>query len=1418
VSSLDQHSLASATSSSSTAVPVRQAEELNFDLASCSSATPHHVGVDEEEGEGVETLVRGDEADSVVLSPRASQEYSSSRGGTPVVSPRSGQILSHAHTSAADAHPSPSPTVSPRSHEATSSAAPPPRLEDVVEQAMSKQPEPEREREEHKEEKLNAWNEPVYVQISHMKSKKLKTVKWNGNNDPYVVVSIGNWSDETDVVWSANENFAWPLMNIVGVCDSQENSNVLFTVYNANLIRDDQIIGVGSVSLDEISRDIVQEVDVDIYEQGGKQRFRGTVVVTLVTKTDFLATTSHCNNHHAGKKEKLAQAGSILASSSSQDAPLAPSQSGELKDTGQANRAQPKFSRTNSSDKMHKAERKDAKAERPINSSVKSSRDASQSQRPAPSLHLPQGRAERGQHRGEDGRRTSLPETSAIPPVSSTQQQQQQRAEGAHPHYARSKSSSNMYDAEQAAKVELKKSKSAAKKKKNSSKKQKKDLSNSEFIGNKVSVSPDIKRIIDKAYQQAIHEESSAIRLSTYETALVLDALNIELSASPKEFLETSPTVADDVPDDVSFRSSRSGASCSRDSVLLSLQSPSLLAAALSEFVRDKGIVKRNMKTSRPFTLSEQQAIVASNHLISLVRGNWKNCRKIMLMAATNKGLSSEDNRPEYWGPHWMSKILTTLQMPPLHLSEDSGADMIQLTKKEIHSYVKPSILRTRCRLYVTLMTYLNDWWSEGSRPQDPLSSENPECEEEEIPVVKKKKTSRDILDGEYVKIAKSESLLKAMMPVHRAYAWSANVEEMTCFCDIVGGMIGMTMKHPPYGSKNVEAHGMKWITFREDATLAHSNISILSSLREFGDSVEFIAGRCVYVPQICLKKHTAPVPNEPTKASSKTKNLPISNLINCDVKLGMKVKVLDIDALYRAYERFDWWERPSIASLSSMAGRPGVIVSLPTPSGTEYKRYGVSVVTKLGHEIVDALPPDAMEDASVVAVPRTQAVTSAAAPSNKVVNNNISKNKVKMVNVNIPTPDHMKPTDTSIRNSADFFNSIPSKANPFVHLDLNETDLRLVEEAEEEEEEENAREEDFYDMEFPTGGDESLPPPHAMTFEEIEDQIRRDDRVEEVQEMAAEVISKANRPLYRPVTPSHIDKNAYKAGKVNKFTSSVPRGEVTEAYSDTNNYGWMRKVEEKDNDFNDHTAVPENDTTHRTEKQQRQQRPKSANAVRNRSKPSSSQVASGGRNVKMQTAELDLKDMTRSPDDKSIPRFQTNINKSRARAEKEAIRKRRADYEQDVEDNAVFFDGSEEGIDFGISGLGFTGAKASVLPPAAAAHDSPKRYPKRPSSANKALRGGFRPKSASNPTYASPPRKKLPQNNQNGKDAFFVQSSKHHIPSPADDVAYSSDADKAYLKRELRRTEKESKAKEQSLVSQLKSLGITVQDLDISY
>ena len=1334
---VDQHSLASSTTTS--VAPIKHHDELHFDDFSRASTLYR------DEDDTSEKLVQGEKAESIILSARSSQEHS--------ISPRDSPGYDNLYVSA-----NIKPSLRSKEEQPTPNKLL--NFEDIVEERMHMA--------------KNQFSVPFYVKLSRITSKSLKSIKWNGNNDPYIIISIGDWSCETEVVWSAPEVFTWPDTDIVGVCDSKENSNMLFSVYNANLVRDDQIIGVGSVSLEDIRHGEPQEVEIDIIEQGGKLRYRGAILVTLTVTDEKIETSAHCNSHHVGKKEALEKAETILNINHKtyDDKENDSSKKTDVQPSAQPPRSDKTFI---------------ASGERKIKNPVR--RTSTSSQERIAKQQVNEFNDSKKQTRISPEKEICIkPSLNSFPPSSRN--------------YSRSKSSSSLQDISQQEREtkcldneeHMHKSNIVQKKKKRHSNKRKKDNMND--IKCKLYGSSDTTRIIDKAFQMALNDETAVIRLSTYEVALVLDALGIELSCSPKQFLANQ---AADVSDDVSFRSGRTNTSENRESVLISLQNPPLLAAALSDFFRDKAMVKRNLKSSRPFSLTEKQAVSASNHLNSLVRGDWASCRKIMLMAATNKGVTSEDNRPEYWGPHWISKLLAILQMPGLNLSEDSGHDFTSLTEEEINSRIKPSILRMRCRVYRKLMNYLNEFWGMGRKPQDPVSGEPPSKEDEGKPK-EKRKSSRNILDGDYVKIAKAETLLKAMIPLHRAYAWSATVEDLTYFCNIVGGSIGMTMKHPPYGSKVKTAHGMRWITFPEDATLSHSNISILLSLRELDEnSIEFISGRCIYVPQCCLKKYTSPVSVNPGENSAKAINLPVSNLCNRDVTVGMKVKVLDIDSLYRAYERFDWWERPSIATLTNMADRPGVIVSLPVPTGKDYKRYGVSVVTKSGDEIIDALPPDAMEEAPVALAMTKPDFTSSLAPSNRIVKEKDSDAPIKSVQIKIP--DYGKPTDSSIRNQVNFANLTPPKDLPFVRFDSNVTEdtgnnLRPVEEDYIEE---------VFDMDAPTGGDESFLPPEVNSYDEIEENLRLDARVKEKDDI---VDIKITRPLYRPLTPSHINKYSnISTNHVNKFMSTVPRGNATETFSDTNNYGWIKKQNETVDEF-DERVPPKNDGLN--ESVEKAKGTKSPPAIS--SKKSGNAKPGGRKSVRMQTAQLGLlsSDDSSPTEHKDIPRFRMAVDKSRARTERAADRQTQFDLGKEMEDNMLFFDvgsDSEEDIDFGISGLGFTGAKASIQ----VNNESPKRYPRRPVSANRAIKSSFQPKTAAS---HSRPRRSSPA--KGSDDTFVVKSSNHHIPSPADDVNYLTAVEKARMRRELQRTEKEAKAKEKSLLSQLKSLGITVQDIGI--
>ena len=476
VTSLDQPSLTSSTTTS--VVPVKQQEELSFDIISRSSTLHQEEDHEDEEEEVLDTmhfekLVEGERVESIILSPRSAQGYALASNR----SPRSDQFI-----------PNPSPTSSPRIEQTVIPPSPSPRrqLEDVVEQAVLNASEQSRDRSiQEKSNMDNEWKGPLYMQVSQIKSKNLKSIKWNGNNDPYVVISIGSWSDETDVVWSASEAFTWPHMNIVGACQTKEDATILFTLYNANLIRDDQVIGVGSVPLESFPRDTSEEVEVDIMEQGGKQRFRGTIMVQLTVTRDAMSTTSHCNSHHAGKDAKLAKVDSILANSNSnsEETPLNPPHSqteNELNRTSTSpknQKAQPKYSRTNSTERMSKGERRGStKAE--------------------PTGDVPESRNQRARSRRADvqeedtraSRRTAhLPAPSAEEKLPRSRRQHAS-SQSLHEEKYQSESNQKTETETELALEEVvpKKSKSTSKKKKESSKKQKKkDLSHSEFIGNR---------------------------------------------------------------------------------------------------------------------------------------------------------------------------------------------------------------------------------------------------------------------------------------------------------------------------------------------------------------------------------------------------------------------------------------------------------------------------------------------------------------------------------------------------------------------------------------------------------------------------------------------------------------------------------------------------------------------------------------------------------------------------------------------------------------------------------------------------------------------------------------------------------------------------------------------------------------------
>jgi len=202
-----------------------------------------------------------------------------------------------------------------------------------------------------------------------------------------------------------------------------------------------------------------------------------------------------------------------------------------------------------------------------------------------------------------------------------------------------------------------------------------------------------------------------------------------------------------------------------------------------------------------------------------------------------------------------------------------------------------------------------------------------------------------------YVEIAPLEALLQAWVPLNRAYGWGVPLEALTS----LGGKLGGTFGHLAVNHADLDdVKGCRWVTVGEnsnDKNVGASNASF-SFLEAFksangivrlasplssttaaqaarGQEGEIVVAMPsssstpsyhVLVPLFCLR-----IAAEPNRRQLQHGGV----LCPEDVHVGLVIKVVSEDALTRACERFDWWDRPPPDAIRDMAGQKGEVVSL---------------------------------------------------------------------------------------------------------------------------------------------------------------------------------------------------------------------------------------------------------------------------------------------------------------------------------------------------------------------------------------------------------------------------------------------------------------------------------------------------------
>lgn len=485
------------------------------------------------------------------------------------------------------------------------------------------------------------------------------------------------------------------------------------------------------------------------------------------------------------------------------------------------------------------------------------------------------------------------------------------------------------------------------------------------------------KLVIDEALEAAMRAECSVIKLNVKEVAMILDALGYEITAG----LENEVAREND-----GFSTRNHAPICE----LPMLNAPSL-AATLSAFAKENKLVF----DSKHFQISESKANIAVRHLSNLVQGPWSKIRSILLQLTKYEESVNHDNvsglrkvKPSQWSSKYTNIFLRSLQLVSkndgtsvdINSSAIDGEELLTVNRsmlKDVYGIV-PSILQHRFCVYQHVLKLLNSWWSKGIRPDDVHVASKAGASTKSSVSVKDKDYKWGVFEGVFalgddipsvngvelgnkvdVYVAPFSNLMQSWVPLNRAYGWNIPFEQLNLLGNVVGDSCGYIYRSNASrdDADATDIKGHRWVTlYKNNIDLAGSEVNGIIDSVALGESISKIAkysfdNSCfsVLVPILCLR---------PNKSASSTLSVLKSPRTAGGVEIGKLYRIANEQSLRRACERFDWWDRPSPAILSKMAGNVGEVVAISELRSRQ--RVGIRVKDTL---IVDALPLECLAD-----------------------------------------------------------------------------------------------------------------------------------------------------------------------------------------------------------------------------------------------------------------------------------------------------------------------------------------------------------------------------------------------------------------------------------------------------------------------
>jgi hypothetical protein len=390
--------------------------------------------------------------------------------------------------------------------------------------------------------------------------------------------------------------------------------------------------------------------------------------------------------------------------------------------------------------------------------------------------------------------------------------------------------------------------------------------------------------------------------------------------------------------------------------------------------------------------------------LISLI-GPWEHIRQLILQHTTHTNTA-----PKFWSSSFLQKLFHQLELSSFSLEKittPSAAAMMTVEEYLLSSNSSPSFSffqfqtfkNLKWKLYRHVLLLLCEWWYQDIYPTDIIwSSENcfhhlappppthashrhspfeqfPQRKIIDIPYTSSSISSSLPLvhfkEKDLVQISFTSKLFRLYLSLSRVYSWSyASPETLLRLSDLISNEIGVITTNPPLPPTSVPHKrtlcysDMCWLSLRE-STSKHSMKYLEATLMSLQD-LEPVCGKYILLPSNCLK-----LIETSTRSDHLVKSrgiggkgrgvMSLTDLSKDKIVTGMVVTVVSIDLLTRIYERVPWWDRPSLLTLQSLAGKVGYILS--TISLAETNRVGIAVRDEGGiqKEMIESIPIDGL-------------------------------------------------------------------------------------------------------------------------------------------------------------------------------------------------------------------------------------------------------------------------------------------------------------------------------------------------------------------------------------------------------------------------------------------------------------------------